>query len=182
MSVRRRLMFKMKTGLLQVYTGDGKGKTTAALGLALRAAGAGLRVFIAQFIKRGDYSEIRALQKYLPQIVCRQYGLGRFIQGPPAEADIRAAAVGLAELEQALCGGAYDIVIADEANCAVAAGLFGVEQLLHLADIRPSGVELVITGRGAHPRLLERADLVTEMRAVKHPYDHGVSARAGVEF
>ncbi len=175
-------MFNMQTGLLQVYTGGGKGKTTAALGLALRAAGAGLRVFIGQFIKSGAFSEIRALRTYLPQIACRQYGLGRFIQGPPAAEDIRAAAAGLADLEQALCGGAYDMVIADEANCAVAAGLFGVDRLLRLADIRPAGVELVITGRDAHPRLLERADLVTEMRAVKHPYDRGVAARPGVEF
>ncbi len=169
-------------GFLQVYTGDGKGKTTAALGLALRAAGAGLRVFIGQFIKSGEYSEIRALRKFLPQIVCRQYGRGRFIQGPPAGEDIRMAAAGLSDMEQALCGGAYDLVIADEANCAVTAGLFDIEQLLHLADIRPAGVELVITGRAAHPRLLELADLVTEMRAVKHPFDRGAAARPGMEF
>ncbi len=122
-------------GFLQVYTGDGKGKTTAALGLALRAAGAGLRVFIGQFIKSGEYSEIRALRKFLPQIVCRQYGRGRFIRvRPPGKISAwRPPAV--RHMEQALCGGAYDLVIADEANCAVTAGLFDIEQLLHLADI-----------------------------------------------
>ena len=172
----------MQSGCLQVYTGDGKGKTTAALGLALRAVGAGLRVFIGQFIKSGDYGEIRALKEFLPQVAVRQYGRGRFVKGVPAPEDIRAAAAGLAGLRQALCGGEYDLVIADEANCAVSAGLFGVAELLQLADARPAGVELVITGRNAHPQLLARADLVTDMRAIKHPFQSGITARQGIEF
>ena len=172
----------MQTGCLQIYTGDGKGKTTAALGLALRATGAGLRVFIGQFIKGGDYSEIQALKEFLPQVHVRQFGRGRFIKGAPAPEDIQAARTGLAEMTQVLCGGGYDLVIADEANCAVTAGLFGIEQLLQLVAARPPTVELVVTGRNAHPQLLERADLVTEMREIKHPYRHGVPARKGMEF
>ena len=168
-------------GCVQVYTGDGKGKTTAALGLALRAAGAGLHVFIAQFIKGIHSSELDALQRYSDLITIRQYGRGGFIRKEPEPEDIEAAEKGLAEARAAIESGEYDVVILDEANVAVHFGLFGVEELLALLDVRPEQVELVITGRKAPAELIARADLVTEMREVKHYYAAGVAARRGIE-
>jgi cob(I)alamin adenosyltransferase len=168
-------------GYIQVYTGNGKGKTTASLGLALRAAGAGLRVFIAQFIKKGDYSEIKALQRFEDLITVRQYGEGRFIKGKPSPEDMSAAREGLAALSEALVSGDWDVVIAEEGNVAVACDLFSLKDLLTLVERKPPQVELVITGRGAAPELIERADLVTEMKEIKHYYQKGVVARVGIE-
>jgi cob(I)alamin adenosyltransferase len=164
-----------------VYTGDGKGKTTAALGLALRAAGAGLRVFIAQFIKGMHYSELDALERFSDLITIRQYGRGCFIRGEPSEDDRRAAVEGLAEAAGAIRSGQYAVVILDEANVAVHFGLFTIDELLDAIAPRPDCVEVVVTGRRAHPRLLEIADLVTEMREVKHYYTEGLEARRGIE-
>jgi cob(I)alamin adenosyltransferase len=171
----------VKHGYVQVYTGNGKGKTTAALGLALRAVGAGLKVYIGQFIKKGCFSEICALSQRFPDIVVRQYGHGGFIRGNPQPDDIRCARRGLAALRRAVTGKRYDLVIADEANCAVACGVLAIDDLLELIDSKPVGVELVLTGYHAHPRLIRRADLVTEMRAVKHYYQNKVPARKGIE-
>lgn len=173
---------ELKKGYLQVYTGDGKGKTTAAIGLAVRAAGAGLKVLFVQFIKGDRYSEIKALEALGDTITVRQYGLGRFIKGEPAPEDVQAAQRGLAET-RAMMGKAsgLDVVVLDEANVAVTCGLFDTEALLAVIDSRPETVELVITGRGADPRVVERADLVTEMRAVKHYFEQGVMARTGIE-
>jgi len=171
----------LTTGCIQIYTGDGKGKTTAALGLALRSAGAGLRVFIAQFIKSGDYSEIKALACHADLIRVEQFGLGRFIKGKPTAEDVSAARAGLASVRGALAGGDCDVVIMDEGNVAAMVGLFSHDDLLALMDLKPEGVELVITGRGADPRVIEKADLVTEMKAVKHYYEAGVAARVGIE-
>ncbi|HCU34273.1 MAG TPA: cob(I)yrinic acid a,c-diamide adenosyltransferase [Armatimonadetes bacterium] len=168
-------------GCIQVYTGDGKGKTTAALGLALRAAGAGLRVFIAQFIKGMHYSELDALERFSDLITIRQYGRGCFIRGEPSEDDRRAAVEGLAEAAGAIRSGQYAVVILDEANVAVHFGLFTIDELLDAIAPRPDCVEVVVTGRRAHPRLLEIADLVTEMREVKHYYTEGLEARRGIE-
>jgi cob(I)alamin adenosyltransferase len=168
-------------GYVQVYTGDGKGKTTAALGLALRAAGAGLRVFVAQFIKGMEYSEQRALVKLADAITIKQYGRGCFIQGEPTEQDRAAARAGLEEVRCIIVSGEYQVVILDEANIAAHFGLFSVGDLLGVIEAKPPGVELVITGRRAHPDLIERADLVTEMREVKHYYQRGVQAREGIE-
>jgi len=168
-------------GYVQVYTGDGKGKTTASLGLSIRAAGAGLRVYIAQFIKSGEYSEIKALKRFDDLITVEQFGLGRFIKGRPSDDDIQAGAAGIAKIKQVFAGGSYDLVVAEEGNTAAACGLFPVETLLELIALRPENVELVLTGRGADPRVVARADLVTEMRAVKHYYDQGVVARDGIE-
>ena len=171
----------MKQGYVQVYTGGGKGKTTAALGLALRAAGAGLKVYIGQFIKQGCYSEIRALKRRFPEIALRQYGHGGFIRGKPQPEDIRCARRGLAALRRAVTSNRYDLVIADEANCAVTCGVLTIDDLLALIEAKPAGVELVFTGCKAHPRLIQRADLVTEMRAVKHYFQRKVPARKGIE-
>ena len=168
-------------GYVQVYTGDGKGKTTASLGLSIRAAGAGLRVYIAQFIKSGDYSEIKALKRFDDLITVEQFGLGRFIRGKPADADIKAGAAGIEKIKRVFSEGRYDVVIVEEGNTAVACGVILVEALLELIDIRPESTELVITGRGADPRVIEKADLVTEMQAVKHYYEKGVADRVGIE-
>ena len=168
-------------GFVQVYTGDGKGKTTAALGLALRAAGAGLRVYFGQFIKNADYSEIKALARFADCITVRQFGRGCFLLTEPAPEDRAAARRALEGLSEALTSGDYDLVIADEANVAVALGLIEPDDLVALIDQRPEQVELVLTGRGAPDAVLARADLVTEMRCVRHYYDRGVLARPGIE-
>ena len=168
-------------GRVQVYTGDGKGKTTAAIGLAVRCAGAGYHVFLAQFVKGMHYCELDALGRLEVLITVRQYGRTHFITGEPEPEDIEAAQAGLADARQAMLSGDYRLVILDEANVATHFGLFPVEDLLALIDARPEGVELVITGRRADPRVIERADLVTEMRCVKHYYDQGLPARRGIE-
>ncbi len=168
-------------GYVQVYTGNGKGKTTASLGLSLRAAGAGLKVFIAQFLKQGDYSEIRALERFSDLIRIEQYGLGRFIKGKPTEEEIQAAQKGLEEVKEAMLSGEYDVIIVEEGNVAVSCGLFEVQKLLELISQKPDGLELVITGRDATPEVIEQADLVTEMKEIKHYYQKGVAARVGIE-
>jgi cob(I)alamin adenosyltransferase len=168
-------------GYVQVYTGDGKGKTTAALGLAVRAAGAGRKVFIAQFVKSGQTSEIKALARLADQIRVEQFGTGRFIRGQAAAEDIRAAERGLQRVGQILRAGEFDIVILEEAAVAVALGLFTEKTLLELIAGRPAHVEVVVTGRNAGPQLIAAADLVTEMKAVKHYYRQGVRARVGIE-
>jgi len=166
---------------VHVYTGEGKGKTTAALGLALRAAGAGHKVFLAQFVKGGRYSELNALKRFEDLITVEQFGLGRFINGKPSESDINAARNGLKKMKDILASGDYKVVIMDEANIALHYNLFSVEELLDLIDCRAEETELIITGRKASPEILEKADLVTEMKAVKHYYKEGVKARIGIE-
>lgn len=169
------------TRYVQVYTGDGKGKTTAALGLSLRAAGAGLKVFIAQFIKIGDYSEINALKRFSDLITVEQFGTGKFILDEPSLEDRQAAQKGLKRVQAIIPTEEYDLVILDEASVAVTCGLFSGEDLLNLIKLKAENVELIITGRNADPRIIEHADLVTEMKAVKHYYSKGVSARVGIE-
>jgi cob(I)alamin adenosyltransferase len=168
-------------GYLQVYTGNGKGKTTAALGLSIRAAGANLKVFIGQFIKMGDYSEIKALERFSDLITIEQFGLGRFIKGKPSQEDVQAAQEGLKKIKAIMLSGQYSVIIMEEANVAVTCGLFSVEDLLEIIDAKPESLELVITGRGAAPQIIEKADLVTEMQEVKHYYNKGVEARVGIE-
>ena len=167
-------------GYIQVYTGNGKGKTTASLGLAIRAAGAGLRVFIVQFLKKGDYSEIKALSKF-NNITVQQYGLGSFVRGNPTEEDKAAGVLGYQKLCDLLKKNEHDLVIAEEGNVAVMCKLFSEENLLALMDMKPDNVELVITGRGATQSVIDRADLVTEMKEIKHYYKQGVMARVGIE-
>ncbi|MBU0711528.1 cob(I)yrinic acid a,c-diamide adenosyltransferase [bacterium] len=168
-------------GYVQVYTGDGKGKTTAALGLALRSVGARLKVFIGQFAKGMEYSEINALREKLPEITIRQYGRDCFIINKPTTDDIKLARQGLAEISQIIQSGEYDMVILDEANIAVYFGLFSIDELLEVIRSKPSNLELIITGRNAHPELVKAADLVTEMLEIKHYYQKGVKARKGIE-
>jgi cob(I)alamin adenosyltransferase len=168
-------------GYVQVYTGNGKGKTTAALGLSLRAAGAGLKVFIGQFIKKGDYSEIKALARFSDLITVEQFGQGRFIDGKPDPDDIALCRRGLVRMREVIASGNYPVVILEEANIAVKYGLFSESELAELILTKPAEVELVITGRDATDRIMALADLVTEMRAVKHYYEKGVASRVGIE-
>jgi cob(I)alamin adenosyltransferase len=168
-------------GCVHIYTGNGKGKTTAALGLALRAAGAGLKVYFGQFLKKGNYSEIKALRRF-PEITVRQFGCGRFVKCRPTTAEIGAAQRGLAALRKAMLSGAYTLIVADEANCAVTCGLIAVDDLLQLIAEKPSPVELVLTGRGAHPRLIKQADLVSVIQARKHPFNGGAKCRKGIDW
>lgn len=171
----------MRKGYIQVYTGKGKGKTTAALGLALRAAGAGLRVFMAQFVKQRRCSEHKMLERFQDVITIKRYGKGFIVDGRPAKSDIEAAQNGFNEIKEVLGSGYYDVVILDEANVAVHYNLFSVEKLLELIDAKPKGTELIITGRYADRRVVQMADLVTEMKEVKHYRKKGVKARAGIE-
>ncbi len=171
----------MEKGYVQIYTGNGKGKTTASLGLAIRAAGAGFKVFIAQFLKQGDYSEIKALAKFKEQITVEQYGLGKFVKGKPSPEDIEAGRRGYNRLMETLQKGDHDLVIAEEANVAVMCNLFSEQDLLNLIDAKPEQTELVITGRGATQSVIDKADLVTEMQEIKHYYKQGVMARVGIE-
>jgi cob(I)alamin adenosyltransferase len=171
----------MHRGYVQVYTGSGKGKTTAALGLALRAAGAGQKIFIAQFIKRRLCSEHRALERFKDVITIRQYGKGLILNRPVTTSDIEAARKGLEESRNVMLSREYDIIILDEANVAVKRGLISVNTLLELIGSKPTGLELVITGRYADERIIEAADLVTEMKEIKHYSKKGVKARVGIE-
>jgi len=169
------------TGFVQIYTGDGKGKTTAALGLAIRAAGAGLRVFIAQFLKCSASSELKSLSRLAPEITILQYGRPSFIEGKPTPEDIAAAERGLREARTAMLSGKYDVLILDEINIAIHFHILSIESVLSLIDEKPEGVELILTGRNADSRLIARADLVTEMRNVKHYFKKGIPARTGIE-
>lgn len=168
-------------GYVQVYTGNGKGKTTAALGLALRAVGAGKKVFIGQFAKGMHYSELDSIAMYLPSIKLKQYGLNCFIFNKPNQDDVEMALKGLSEVREILLNNEYDIVILDEANIAVYYQLFSVRELIDVVAQKHQHTEVIITGRYATPEIMEYADLVTEMKEVKHYYQQGVKARVGIE-
>ncbi len=167
-------------GMVHVYTGNGKGKTTAAIGLALRAVGAGKKVFIAQFVKGMEYSELNSLAE-IEAITVKQYGLDCFIIDKPKAKDIAAGRKGLKESSEILKNSEFDMVILDEANIAVYFELFSVEELIEIVENRNEQIEVIITGRYAEPMLIDFADLVTEMRNVKHYYEQGVKARIGIE-
>lgn len=174
-------MSKKREGYIQVYTGNSKGKTTAALGLALRAMGAGHKVFIAQFIKKGKTSEHKALKRFSDLIEIRQYGTGFIRTEKPLPADIEAAEAGLHEVEKIIMAGHYDMVILDEINVAIYKKLISIDDVLRLLNTKPAHVELVLTGRYADEKIIERADLVTEMKEIKHYFSAGVGARLGIE-
>lgn len=170
-----------KRRYVHIYTGDGKGKTSAALGLTLRAVGAGWRVFWGQFLKEGEFSEIRALNAFGDQVTVRQFGAGRFIRGMPDDEDIRLARRGFEEIKEILKDGLYDMVVLDEINIAMRYGLIKFDEMMALLKTRPMEVELVLTGRYADEGLFAEADVITEMRCIKHYYEKGVKARVGVE-
>ena len=140
-----------------------------------------MKVFIAQFMKAGDYSETRALKRFSDLITLVQFGTGKFIVDKPAPEDIRAAREGLSRTRSIIAAGVHDLVILEEANVAVKYGLFTARDLFDIIDTKPDHVELVITGRYADPGIIERADLVTEMKDIKHYFNRGVDARVGIE-
>ena len=172
------------TGRIQVYTGNGKGKTTAALGLALRAAGRGMTTYMAQFMKKGEYGELLAVARHLAGLVTiEQFGLPEFHhrdQGV-SPAEVQAAEAGLAAAAAALSGGKYQVVVLDEINTLLHFRIVPVEPVLRLMAGKPAGVELVLTGRYAPQEVLDRADLVTEMKEIRHYYQKGLQARTGIE-
>ena len=174
---------RLDKGQVQVYTGNGKGKTTAALGLAFRACGRGMKVCMIQFMKGGGpYGEHLAAEKLAPNLTIIPTGREGWVnRDNPDPEDRRLALDALAKGKDALTSGSYDLVILDEANGAVGFGLLTAEELLEVIALRPNGVELVLTGRNADQRIIEAADLVTEMREIKHYYKAGVPARVGIE-
>ena len=176
-------MTELEKGLVQVYTGNGKGKTSAAFGLALRATGRGLKVYMIQFIKGGfDYGELYTV-KNLPNFTLKAFGRGKFVTSkPPQKEDVRLAQEALHLAEQVIHSGTSNIVILDEINVALDLKLISLENVLKLVKSKPSGLELVLTGRNAPEEIVEAADLVTEMREVKHPFSRGTEARKGIEY
>jgi cob(I)alamin adenosyltransferase len=176
-------MKKKFKGYIQIYTGNGKGKTTAALGLALRAAGYNIRVFIGQFIKGHKYGELHSLKKLDPLITIRQFGRKGFIHitDKPDKKDIEAANKGLNTCLEAMLSGKYEIIILDEINVALYFNLLSEKQVHDFLDKKPDGVEIVMTGRYSPPSFIDRADLVTEMNEKKHYFNTGIQARKGIE-
>ena len=140
-----------------------------------------MKVFIAQFAKKGDFSEIKALKRFSDLVTVEQFGLGRFIDLKPTDEDIAAAQQGLDRVKEILASGDFQVVILDEANVAVLLKLISAEDLAEVIRVKPPAVELVITGRGAVPQILELADLVSDIKAVKHYFQNGIRARVGIE-
>lgn len=172
---------RLTAGYVQIYTGDGKGKTTAALGLALRASGHGLRTYIGQFMKGQRYGELEALNGHT-HITVEQYGeVHHIYEDTVTTDDVERAQRGLELARGAMHSGQYDILVLDEINVAIWFGLIGTEEVLAFLDERPGDVEVVLTGRRAPQELIDRADLVTEMVMVKHYYEQNVPARPGIE-
>jgi cob(I)alamin adenosyltransferase len=190
-------MSKLEHGLIHVYTGDGKGKTTAALGLALRAAGCGLCAYVCQFLKGQEYGELEAVRWLAagapggdrrPPITIERFGRPTFVHlsadgtSSATEEDVRLARAGLDAARRAMSGGQYELVVLDEINVALYFRLLTVQEVLEVIDAKPEGVELVLTGRRVPDEILARADYVTEMREVRHPYQQGIKARKGIEL
>jgi len=174
----------MKQGLIQVYTGNGKGKTTAALGLALRAVGHGMKVLIIQFMKGSTgYGEQEAAKRLSPNLTIIKSGREAFVsRSNPDPVDFKLAQEGFSKAREAIQNKGFDIVILDEVNMAIDYGLVPLSDLLQLIDSKPDTMELILTGRNAKPEVLEKADLVTEMTEQKHYYRKGIPAREGIEL
>ena len=170
-------------GLVQVYTGNGKGKTTAAAGAIVRAAGHGLRVLLVSFMKGSyAYGEYKTLRQ-LPNVEIAQYGLRKFTDPAKVKVEEKKQAIAaLAKAREAVLSGDYDLVVMDEVVMAIAYELITLDEVLKLIADKQARVELILTGRHADNRLLEAADLVTEMVKIKHPFDRGIKARKGIEY
>ena len=172
----------MVKGLIQVYTGDGKGKTTAALGLALRAAGRNMKVLIVQFMKKWDYGELHSV-KLIQNITLETFGTKEFIhEGKAKKIDYEEAEKAFSFGIEGMQSGNYDIVIFDELNMALYYELLDLKEVIQKIKGKPDNIEVVITGRRATEEIIEIANLVTEMKEVKHPYQKGVEARRGIEY
>ena len=172
----------LEKGYIHIYTGNGKGKTTAAIGLGIRAVGNGLTVYMIQFMKGRRYSEIDALE-HIENFTVKQFGRDEFVsKDHPEQIDIDYAKKGLAHAKQIIVQGKYDVVILDEINVAVDYHLIAVEDVLQLFSEKPEHVELILTGRYASPELVKEADLVSELLEIKHPYYTGVESRKGIDW
>ena len=173
----------MEKGYIQIYTGNGKGKTTCMLGLTLRASGAGKKIYIGQFMKDDEYSEIKAIREFLPNVTVEQYGTGKGFakKGNLKDYDISCGNNGYDRAIEVLQKNEYDIYIFDEINVAVYMEILTENQILDLMDKKPENVKLILTGRYALDSVKEKADLVTEMKEIKHYYTKGVMARVGIE-
>ena len=177
------LLEKYRKGLIQVYTGNGKGKTTAAFGQALRAIGQGFRVCIIQFMKGRKYGECLAGEKYVPNLTIHLSGLDSFVMREnPAPLDIELARRGLALARKAINSGEYDMVILDELNVAADFKLIPLDEVIDLIKSKPAAIDLIFTGRYAPPEVIALADTVSEIREVRHHYTAGIKERAGIEY
>ncbi len=170
----------MSKGFIQIYTGNGKGKTTAALGLSLRAVCAGKKVYFAQFAKGSKYSELKS-QFFLPDFTINQFGQKHFIKRKPSELDKKKALNAFLEVAEIINSKKYDIVVLDEINIALYYKLINLEDVINLLKNKPAETEIILTGRHAHKKIIELADLVTEMKEIKHYYKKGIKARVGIE-
>jgi len=172
----------LENGLIHVYTGHGKGKTTAAIGLGIRAIGDGLKVYMIQFMKGRRYSEIDAIEK-IPNFTVVQYGRDEFVsKEKPDQIDIDFAQKGFEHAKKIIMDGKYDLVILDEINVAVDFNLINLEDVLDLISEKPKNIELVLTGRYASPEIVKNADLVSEILEIKHPYQSGIQSRKGIDW
>ncbi|MEW5758005.1 MAG: cob(I)yrinic acid a,c-diamide adenosyltransferase [Candidatus Omnitrophota bacterium] len=167
--------------MIQVYTGEGKGKTTAAFGLALRALGAGLRVYVAQFIKNGSFCEIKTI-KTLKNIEIEQFGLGCFIRQTPSEKEMKLVSKGFAKIKKIISEKFYDVIILDEANIVLDLKMINLADFLNSIKSASKNKEIILTGRNAPKELIRLADLVSEIKEIKHYYKKGIKARKGIEF
>jgi cob(I)alamin adenosyltransferase len=174
---------RLKQGLIQVYTGDGKGKTTCALGLAFRAVGQGFKVFMIQFLKTDFTGEVEAARRLAPDFTIQSFGTPGFPRlTDPAPETLEAILQAFTRARQVILDGQHDLVILDEVNLSLTYGLVSLQEMLEVLRRRPSHVEVVLTGRAAPPELVDLADLVTEMRPVKHYFEAGIKARRGIEW
>ncbi|UCF50752.1 MAG: cob(I)yrinic acid a,c-diamide adenosyltransferase [Thermoplasmatales archaeon] len=172
----------LKKGYIHVYTGSGKGKTTAALGLGIRASGAGMQVHMVQFMKGRRYSEIDTIEN-IKNFTITQHGRDEFVsKEKPDQIDIDLAQEGFKYARDIINNGKYDMIILDEINVAVDYNLVSLKDLIKLLEGKPEKLELILTGRYAHPEIVRFADLVTEMLEIKHPYQQGITARKGIDF
>ena len=181
--MRERASEPLSRGLVYIFTGDGKGKTSAATGVVLRALGHGMRVHITYFMK-GDYPYgERAILSKLPNVIMASFGGAEFVDPTNIKPEeIEQAKLALATAREAMLSGNYDLVVLDEVNVAVAFKLVELDEVIKLIEDKPKNVELILTGRKAHTELVKLADLVTEMLKIKHPYDEGVLARKGIDY
>jgi cob(I)alamin adenosyltransferase len=172
--------FMLEKGYIQVYTGNGKGKTTAALGLVLRTVCAGNKAFIGQFMKGQDYSELKAVE-FLPDLKIEQFGSIDFLHGEPTEKDIHDAEKGLLRMKEIVQSGEYDVIVFDEINTALFFKLLKVEEVIDIINLKKDNAEIILTGRYAPEEIIDLGDLVTEMKEIKHYYKKGVKSRVGIE-
>ena len=178
-----KILADLRRGLTMVYTGDGKGKTTAAFGLALRALGHNYRVFVVQFMKGRKYGEYLCAEKYLPGIKISLEGLDSFVmRDKPSPVDIELAKNGLALAEEVIYSGAYDMIILDEINVALDFHLLDLQDVLKIITNKPSSVDLVLTGRYVPQEIIDAADMVSEVKNIKHHYGSGIKDRPGIEY